>query len=109
MRDFILGYISILAVTGALLCVSRCASAEPLDLSRQDHQLHAVGSYAMAQTLTQILTKSGSRHPIFYSSIATLGIGLAKECTDSEFSTGDLKADLLGVAASSVFSFVITF
>lgn len=85
------------------------ADGNDLDLSKSDQQLHAVASFAVADVSQQILRASGSKHPILYGALISLGAGLVKEVVDGEVSTGDLKANGVGVLSSSVFSYVINF
>jgi len=81
---------------------SRPNHADNLDLSRHDQQLHATMSYAITQTSYMIAKKHKVKYALIKAAIFTSLLGVAKECSDKTFSTGDLKADSVGILGSGI-------
>lgn len=84
--------------------------ADTFDWKRSDHQTHVFASYGLALTSTMIFEKHKFTkwESIFWGSIITLGVGIAKEyALDSTASDGDLVADTIGTVLSA--GVVLTF
>jgi hypothetical protein len=78
----------------------------------EEHTLHAVGSYALTFTMSQVLMKSGVSKfdSILISAASVFLAGVVKEvfCDDIN-SRGDTTANLIGVTAGTVMSIAIRF
>lgn len=79
--------------------------ADSFSLTQQDKQLHFAASYAINYTLYKILHRltDDKAASLILSSLTTTSLGLMKEMSDRRFSSGDMKANLLGVAVSAGF------
>ena len=86
-----------------VLLLSVPALAEPLNFADQDKQLHFTVSYSVNTTLI------AATHRRWAAAGLTTAVGVAKEMSDKRFSSADLGADLAGIAASSLCSFVFEF
>ena len=85
------------------LLFSISANADNLNFRDSDKQLHLITSYALTTSLYQIT------HNYYVAAGGTLFLGVGKELTDSSFSYGDLKADILGVIIGCVFNVTFHF
>ena len=75
----------------------------------EDKQKH-IGATAGIALVTSIIVSQYDYTPteVFWISLGTaLAVGLAKELTDDEFSSGDLAADALGGTLGAIPMFVI--
>ncbi len=93
-----------------MLCpIGAAAADDALALDQSDRKLHAIASYAITTSALYILTENKAKYPLLKSMALGLGVGIAKELVDSQFSTGDIKADLVGILASGGLYLVLHF
>src|ERR687892_1270261 len=88
-----------LGVIGLLLSSSAYADNEQLDFDRKDHQLHAGISYGATVAMNQIFKATDTPLPALCAALSVFTVGVVKEGLDPAFSTGDLKADAVGIAS----------
>jgi len=90
----------------ALVLMILLSSSFGLEEDKQKH----IGATAAISLLTSVVVSQYDYTPteVFWISLGTaLAVGLAKELTDDEFSSGDLAADALGGALGAIPMFVI--
>ncbi len=93
----------VVAVLYAILC--SVAKADSFSLKDTDKQLHVVTSYAGTLTLGAIYERIGVKKAMapIASAVSMFFVGLAKESLDSEYSSGDVKANAIGCIAGGLF------
>jgi len=90
----------------ALILMMLLSSSFGLEEDKQKH----IGATAGIALVTSIIVSQYDYTPteVFWISLGTaLAVGLAKELTDDEFSSGDLAADALGGTLGAIPMFVI--
>lgn len=113
------GLVAFLVMVSCSFMTKKAMAEEPkyklvndsLDFSRIDHKAHFILSYAIDASINDYLQykKVPKTQRLVAAATVTLLLGLAKELSDSQFSIGDLKADALGVATSTLFHWKFSF
>ncbi len=84
-----------------------CLISFQAEAIEQDKALHAVGSYALANTTEQILRVNKVKYPMLKAAALTLSAGYLKEKLDPVYDKDDMSANAVGVLGSSMFSIIL--
>lgn len=107
--------INVLFIFFSMFLALNCSAAkaevleEGFNLGRRDHQLHFAMSAGLSLAFSEIYRANKISNAAGLGMLTSFGIGLLKEMTDPQFSTGDLEADFLGALTGSVLHLTLHF
>lgn len=96
------------SVSGAFLALSLALGASAHAAPAIDKEAHFLATYGLTLSVAE-LAEGKFDHPELIGFGAGLAVGVLKELCDSEFSVGDLNADLLGAITGALFHYSVRF